>query len=565
MPEPAPTPPPATAQPAAKRRPRDGHTRARILTRAWQLAITAAVVLSLADTIVAVLDVDARIEQMYQREAAIAEAQGATLAREDFAATPFTVTAANLTKWVAGAIALALVWLAGARPEVRMLALFLALNLYTDDALAQIGVAHPLLDALEAGSVYLAVAALLRFAALFPRPLARADLWAAWGRRRAAVAALLLDGRVVWGAAAVLVVLEALLPAPRSFMHQMAAFAFTMSVIIASVLLLRAGYALVDDAGRRRILWVVAAFVGMLVTGVLYLAAIIAFRITDPALSIVLAQIPEIVMLGALAAAIFYFGAIDPALVIRQATVYGALALLLVALFEGIENVASDVLASRFGMPGAVGSLLAGTLVAIAFVPLRQFARRGSERVLGRVLPVTTLSSAPREHAVILFSDLVGYTELSARDEQSALILAALFHRTARRVGERNGGRLVKTIGDAVLLEFGNARGASATARALQPTLRTNAATLDLGEPLLRTGLHAGNVARAPDGDIFGDAVNVASRLQSAAAPGEVLASRELVESAGGEADGWEFAGARTLRNVPAPVDTFRAVVLVHA
>ena len=528
-----------------------------------RLVVTLIAVLAVGESIAASVNIDASIEALYQREAALAEAQGWSLAREEFRATPFSVTIANLTKWVAAMIALSLVWLAASRPAALMLALFLAFNAYTGDALRYAGVQHPLLDRATGGFIFLALAAMLRFAALFPRPLSRADVIAAAGRMtaRVRVKALLLDARAVWGTALLLVALDVLLPSPRTFGHQMAAFTLTLTAIAASVLLLRTGYRLVDDAGRRRILWIVAAFAGLLVSGVLYMAVTIAFRITNPAASMLLAQIPELVMLTCLAVGIFYYGGIDPALVIRQTTMYGALALLLVVLFEGVENVASDLLTARFGLPGGVGSLVAGTVVALGFSPLRQLARRGTDRLLGRLMPVTTLARAPREHAVVVFSDLVGYTELSARDEHAALILAALFHKTARRVAESHDGRLVKTIGDAVLLVFDSGVRATAAVRELQAALRNGAATLELAAPQLRTGMHCGMVAQAPDGDVFGDAVNLASRLQTTAAPGEVLASREVIAMEGVNAGEWEAGGARTLRNVPAPVETFRAAL----
>jgi hypothetical protein len=83
------------------------------------------------------------------------------------------------------------------------------------------------------------------------------------------------------------------------------------------------------------------------------------------------------------AVAIFYAGSVDPGLVLRRSTVYGALGALGILLFAGLEDVLSNWMASRIGLPGIVGSLLAGSLAAGVMIPLR----KSVDRIASRVLP----------------------------------------------------------------------------------------------------------------------------------------------------------------------------------
>jgi hypothetical protein len=83
------------------------------------------------------------------------------------------------------------------------------------------------------------------------------------------------------------------------------------------------------------------------------------------------------------AVAIFYAGSVDPGLVLRRSTVYGALGALGILLFAGLEDVLSNWVASRIGLPGSVGSLLAGSLTAGVMIPLRKTV----DRIASRVLP----------------------------------------------------------------------------------------------------------------------------------------------------------------------------------
>jgi class 3 adenylate cyclase/TolB-like protein len=164
-----------------------------------------------------------------------------------------------------------------------------------------------------------------------------------------------------------------------------------------------------------------------------------------------------------------------------------------------------------------------------------------------------------RRLAAVCFADIVGYTELSSRDEGAALQLVALLKEVAGREVADRGGRIVKHLGDAVLAEFPGVEGALEAALAL--TAGYCEATRAAGsESRLRSGLHAGEATFSPDGDVYGDVVNVAARLQAAAEPGQVLVSEDVVRQLR-RRPSFTFldGGARNLKGLPEPIPTFVA------
>ncbi len=133
-----------------------------------------------------------------------------------------------------------------------------------------------------------------------------------------------------------------------------------------------------------------------------------------------------------------------------------------------------------------------------------------------------------RRLAAIVFTDMVGYTGLSQRDERLALQLLDRHNEVMRRILEKHGGREVKTIGDAFLMEFGSALAATEFAIDAQQAFRE----LNAKEPperniVVRIGIHVGDVVKRGD-DIFGDAVNVASRIYPLAEPGGICLTEEV-------------------------------------
>ena len=139
-------------------------------------------------------------------------------------------------------------------------------------------------------------------------------------------------------------------------------------------------------------------------------------------------------------------------------------------------------------------------------------------------------ATLPRRLAAVWFADIVGYGRLSSRNENEALELVDLFQRACRDVVGRHDGRVVKFTGDGALAEFSSTEAAVFAAFALESLFRARVAAHELSveTPRLHVGLHVGEIATGPDGDIYGDGLNLASRLQDLAAPGQVLVTEDV-------------------------------------
>ncbi len=238
--------------------------------------------------------------------------------------------------------------------------------------------------------------------------------------------------------------------------------------------------------------------------------------------------------LVALAMSIFYRGPIDPRLAARKVSVLGVLGLLIAALFILIERTIAMKLAAFFGLSPDFGALIAGAAVTVSVAPIRGFAEKFMARLVGRYLPLDSMISGDRIEQVVAISDLCGYTELSGRDEKQALLQAALFQRQAQRLVGQHGGRIVKSMGDAVMFTFDSAILAQKVLCALHQESRLAAEQLGI-EPLqIHSGVHMGAVTIAHDGDIYGQTVNIAARIQGSALPGQIVTSDTYAKALSG-------------------------------
>jgi eukaryotic-like serine/threonine-protein kinase len=162
-----------------------------------------------------------------------------------------------------------------------------------------------------------------------------------------------------------------------------------------------------------------------------------------------------------------------------------------------------------------------------------------------------------RRLAAICFADIVGYTRLTSHDEAGALTLIDILRGTARQEVESLGGRIVKFIGDGVLAEFASADAALRAALNLNASFEAGSAASGMAAQL-RVGVHLGEITIGADGDIYGDGVNLAARLQSDAKPGQVLASEDVFRVARARtAFAFEALGERTLKGVEHAVPVF--------
>ena len=136
-------------------------------------------------------------------------------------------------------------------------------------------------------------------------------------------------------------------------------------------------------------------------------------------------------------------------------------------------------------------------------------------------------SERTRRLAAVFFADIVGYTDLSSRDEEAALKVVDELQRFAREEVEARGGRIVKFVGDAVLAVFDSADAALRSALALQDAF-SRSDVVNEHDCALSTGLHLGEVVQADDGDVYGDGVNIAARIEGQAGAGQVVVSEDV-------------------------------------
>lgn len=165
-----------------------------------------------------------------------------------------------------------------------------------------------------------------------------------------------------------------------------------------------------------------------------------------------------------------------------------------------------------------------------------------------------------RRLAAILVADVFGYSKMMGEDEAGTL--AALNECLERLVKPSIGefsGRVVKTMGDGVLAEFGSAVDAVQCAVAVQRGLHKRNAAADVDRPVqFRIGINLGDVI-VRDDDVFGDGVNIAARLEPLAEPGGIVVSASVHDQVKGKlAQGFEDIGLKQVKNITEPVHTFR-------
>ena len=165
-----------------------------------------------------------------------------------------------------------------------------------------------------------------------------------------------------------------------------------------------------------------------------------------------------------------------------------------------------------------------------------------------------------RRLAAILAADVAGYSRLMGEDESGTLARLRAHRRdlidpeiAARR------GRIVKTTGDGILVEFPSVVEAVECAVAIQRGMIERNADTSEGQRIeLRAGINVGDIV-VEDGDIFGDGVNVAARLEALAEPGGICVSARVREDAAGRLDlEFEDLGEQNLKNIARPVRAYR-------
>jgi adenylate cyclase len=167
-----------------------------------------------------------------------------------------------------------------------------------------------------------------------------------------------------------------------------------------------------------------------------------------------------------------------------------------------------------------------------------------------------------RRLAAILAADVVGYSAMMQRAEEATY---AEFERLKRELIEpslaRHEGRLIKTTGDGALVEFASPLAALRCAVEIQDHLASGSSPFRL-----RVGLNLGDVIVGQDGELYGDGINIAVRLEGIADPGGILISEKVYSEVEGKLDaGFEDRGEQQLKNISKPVRAYAVRVGAHS
>ena len=167
-----------------------------------------------------------------------------------------------------------------------------------------------------------------------------------------------------------------------------------------------------------------------------------------------------------------------------------------------------------------------------------------------------------RKLAAIMFTDMVGYSALGQRDDKLALELLEEHRRLLREIFPRFNGTEIKTIGDAFLVEFHSALEAAQCAIEIQRTLAKRNHDVTVERRIeLKIGIHIGDVVHR-GGDVYGDGVNIASRIEQVADAGGICVSMDVERQIRNALEArFEKLVPTELKNISVAMDLFRIVL----
>jgi class 3 adenylate cyclase len=163
-----------------------------------------------------------------------------------------------------------------------------------------------------------------------------------------------------------------------------------------------------------------------------------------------------------------------------------------------------------------------------------------------------------RRLAAIMFTDMVGYSALAQRNEELALELLDEHRGMLRPVFAGHGGRVIDTAGDGFLVEFASALAAVRCAIDAQRALGGRNAMAPPERAIrIRIGMHLGDVVFS-EGDVYGDGVNIAARLEPFAEPGGICLSQQVYDQVHGKLDvPLVTMGRPRLKNIGTPIEVY--------
>jgi class 3 adenylate cyclase/pimeloyl-ACP methyl ester carboxylesterase len=176
-------------------------------------------------------------------------------------------------------------------------------------------------------------------------------------------------------------------------------------------------------------------------------------------------------------------------------------------------------------------------------------------------------SSRTRHLAAILVADVVGFSRLMGQDEEDTLDCVKRLRREIIEPRmQAHHGRVFKTTGDGLLAEFSSPVEAVRCALEVQDVLMSRAAQDPSHSLQLRIGINLGDIIVEEDGDVYGDGVNVAARLEQLAEPGGVCISGSVYDQIEGKIDRiFESRGEQLVKNIAKPVRVLALTTREHA
>jgi adenylate cyclase len=173
-----------------------------------------------------------------------------------------------------------------------------------------------------------------------------------------------------------------------------------------------------------------------------------------------------------------------------------------------------------------------------------------------------SVNAEQRKLAAIMFTDMVGYSALAQRDDKLALELLEEHRELLRKIFAEFNGTEIKTIGDGFLVEFNSALEAAQCAIAIQRALaKRNADAAAERQIQVRIGVHIGDVIHR-GGDVYGDGVNIASRIEQLAGAGGICVSMDVERQIRNAVETrFEKLAPTELKNISVPMDLFRIVL----
>jgi len=164
----------------------------------------------------------------------------------------------------------------------------------------------------------------------------------------------------------------------------------------------------------------------------------------------------------------------------------------------------------------------------------------------------------PRKLAAILYADVAGYSRLTGEDEDATHRTLTEYLDLISAIVDSHGGKVMHYAGDAVLAQFAAVVDALSSSMAIQTELRSQNANLpDERKVKFRIGLNLGDVIE-DRGDIYGDGVNVAARLEALAEPGSVCISDAVRTAIGNKLPlRYLFIGEHSVKNIEEPVRAY--------